>query len=119
MSDIVGTLRGIARMTEDEFLARDPGLAKLFRAKLAASEAMRTRPVGFFGRSAKANARWRTKCEAYERRRAELVVVQTEVDPRRTRRKRDPGRCFRRAGWVEVDRRRGLVILQAPAPEAA
>lgn len=42
--------------------------------------------------------------------------LETEVDPRRTRHKRDPGRCFRRAGWVEVDRRRGLVVLRAPVP---
>ena len=42
------------------------------------------------------------------------VPLQTEVDPTRTRAKRDPGRCFRRAGWQEVDRRRGLVILEAP-----
>jgi len=40
--------------------------------------------------------------------------LQTEIDPAKTRRKRDPGRCFRKAGWVEVDERRGLVILEAP-----
>lgn len=43
-----------------------------------------------------------------------IVPLQTEVDPARTRAKRDPGRCFRRAGWREVDQRRGLVILEAP-----
>lgn len=44
------------------------------------------------------------------------VPLQTEVDPLRTRRKRDPGRCFRRAGWTVVGEARGLVVLQAPAP---
>ena len=44
----------------------------------------------------------------------------TTVDPERTRRKRDPGRCFRRAGFVELPDRtkdRGLVILYL-APSA-
>lgn len=38
----------------------------------------------------------------------------TFVDPSKTRRKRDPGRCFRWAGFVEVGRTRkhGLVALQ-------
>lgn len=44
--------------------------------------------------------------------------LETEVDPRKTRRKRDPGRCFRRAGWVVVGRRRGLVVLRAPEATA-
>lgn len=51
----------------------------------------------------------------------------TTVDPARTRRKRDPGRCFRRAGFVELPERtkdRGLVILRLapdrhPAPSPA
>ncbi len=42
------------------------------------------------------------------------VPLQTEVDPGKTRPKRDPGRCFLRAGWFVVGVRRGLVILQAP-----
>lgn len=42
------------------------------------------------------------------------VPLTTEVDPAKTRHKRDPGRCFLRAGWRRVDVRRGLVILQAP-----
>lgn len=29
--------------------------------------------------------------------------LQTEVDPAKTRRKRDPGRCYRRAGWHHTD----------------
>jgi hypothetical protein len=38
----------------------------------------------------------------------------TFVDAKKTRRKRDPGRCFRRAGWREVGvtSDRGLVVLQ-------
>lgn len=42
------------------------------------------------------------------------MPLTTEVDPERTRRKRDPGRCFRRAGWFVVGESRGLVVLQAP-----
>ncbi len=40
----------------------------------------------------------------------------TEVDPARVRRKRDPGRCFRRAGWTEVGESRGLIVFAAPRP---
>lgn len=42
------------------------------------------------------------------------VPLTTEVDPSKVRRKRDPGRCFLRAGWRTVDERRGLIVLQAP-----
>ncbi len=38
----------------------------------------------------------------------------TEVDPGKVRHKRDPGRCFRKAGWVKVRTRRGLVVFEAP-----
>ena len=39
----------------------------------------------------------------------------TFVDPRRVRRKRDPGRCFRRAGWVPCGTTaRGLLALRLP-----
>lgn len=38
----------------------------------------------------------------------------TEVDPREVRHKRDPGRCFRKAGWTKVRTRRGLVVFEAP-----
>lgn len=39
----------------------------------------------------------------------------TFVDPGKTRRKRDPGRCFRRAGFLEVGATKGgLVALQLP-----
>lgn len=49
-------------------------------------------------------------------------ALRTEVDPLKIKRKRDPGRCFRRAGWtslglhVRAKRRRGLFVLEAPAP---
>ena len=49
----------------------------------------------------------------------------TEVDPDRVRRKRDPGRCFLRAGWDVIGRGRGhragtpLVILGAPEGPAS
>jgi hypothetical protein len=41
----------------------------------------------------------------------------TFVDPARTRRKRDPGRCFRRAGWRHVGFTAGglYVLQQLPA----
>jgi len=49
------------------------------------------------------------------------VPLTTEIDPDRTRRKRDPGRCFLRAGWRRIDVRRRhvagggtLIVLQAP-----
>lgn len=44
------------------------------------------------------------------------VPLTTEIDPGKVRSKRDPGRCFLRAGWTRVDERRGLVVLQAPEP---
>jgi hypothetical protein len=48
------------------------------------------------------------------------ATLRTEVDTRKVRRKRDPGRCFRRAGWRDVpktarDLARGLIRLEAPA----
>jgi hypothetical protein len=48
------------------------------------------------------------------------VPLTTEVDPRCVRRKRDPGRCFRRAGWRVVrlsrsHRHRGALVLEAPS----
>jgi hypothetical protein len=48
------------------------------------------------------------------------VPLTTEIDPTRTRRKRDPGRCFLRAGWTVLDPdRRGLVVLVASEADAA
>ena len=44
------------------------------------------------------------------------VPLRTEVDPKRVLRKRDPGRCFLRAGWRRIGVVRGLVVLEAPAP---
>lgn len=43
------------------------------------------------------------------------LPLRTEVDPGKTRTKRDPGRCFIRAGWKRVgESKGGLVILEAP-----
>lgn len=43
------------------------------------------------------------------------VPLTTEVDPEKTRRKRDPGRCFLRAGWTRrPGLTNGLVVLEAP-----
>lgn len=48
-----------------------------------------------------------------------VVPLRTEVDVRRVRHKRDPGRCFLRAGWRVVPHARGeargFVVLEAPA----
>jgi hypothetical protein len=43
----------------------------------------------------------------------------TEVDGDAVRPKRDPGRCFRRAGWIEIGRTKkgrhaGAVVFRAP-----
>jgi hypothetical protein len=49
----------------------------------------------------------------------------TMIDPSKTRRKRDPGRCYRRAGFVPCGYTKGgLLVLQLtpdamPAPDAA
>lgn len=42
------------------------------------------------------------------------VPLTTEVDPSRVLHKRDPGRCFIKAGWRVVRHARGLVVLEAP-----
>lgn len=42
------------------------------------------------------------------------VPLTTEIDPAKVRRKRDPGRCFLKAGWLKVREHRGFVVLQAP-----
>jgi hypothetical protein len=48
------------------------------------------------------------------------ATLTTEIDPKRTRRKRDPGRCFLRAGWTRrPGLTRGLVVLDAPPARAA
>lgn len=41
--------------------------------------------------------------------------LRTEVDPSKTRRKRDPGRCFIKAGWRRVGEVNGLIVLEAPS----
>lgn len=45
------------------------------------------------------------------------VPLTTEVDPNKTRRKRDPGRCFRRAGW-ELWSKLDLFVFIAPGERA-
>lgn len=45
------------------------------------------------------------------------VPLTTEVNPDATRRKRDPGRCFIKAGWVRVGTVNGLVILTTPVDQ--
>lgn len=40
----------------------------------------------------------------------------TEIDPKKTRAKRDPGRCYRRAGFIDEGQRTkgGLIVLRLP-----
>lgn len=42
----------------------------------------------------------------------------TEIDAGRVRRKRDPGRCYRRAGFLDMGERTkgGLIVLRLPVP---
>lgn len=54
---------------------------------------------------------------------ASAPPLRTEIDPLEVRRKRDPGRCFRKAGWRRVGKtdgakkgRRDLLIFEAPPP---
>lgn len=43
----------------------------------------------------------------------------TYVDASKVRRKRDPGRCFVRAGWRQCGQtKRGLIVLERDAPQA-
>jgi hypothetical protein len=47
------------------------------------------------------------------------VPLRTEVDPSKTRHKRDPGRCFRKAGWEPWGwTEHGLLVLLAPGERA-
>lgn len=57
--------------------------------------------------------------EAWPRRYERLPTepLMTEVNAEKTRRKRDPGRCFRRAGW-ELWSRRDLYFFVAPGERA-
>lgn len=40
--------------------------------------------------------------------------LETEVNADKVRHKRDPGRCFRKAGWRFVRESRGLLVFRAP-----
>lgn len=40
----------------------------------------------------------------------------TYVDPRKTRHKRDPGRCFRKAGWVPCGWSKGGLLIMERMP---
>lgn len=57
-------------------------------------------------------------------RRLPPAPLRTEVDPSRVRPKRDPGRCFARAGWREVGATRAghgraaLLVFEAPGEGA-
>lgn len=42
------------------------------------------------------------------------VPLTTEVDPGKVRHKRDPGRCFVKAGWRRIGVARGLLVFAAP-----
>jgi hypothetical protein len=46
-----------------------------------------------------------------------VLGMVTFVDPEKTRRKRDPGRCYRRAGWEACGQTQGGLIALRLAPE--
>lgn len=64
-----------------------------------------------------------TLSQAWARSKGITEPLRTTVDPKRVRRKRDPGRCFLRAGWRVVGhakghRHRNAIVLEAPKEEA-
>jgi hypothetical protein len=78
------------------------------RATLIASQLVRLATADTF-------AYWRSHYGAIP-----TVPLTTEVDPGLVRHKRDPGRCFLRAGWAVVGascshRHRGAIVLAAPS----
>lgn len=42
------------------------------------------------------------------------VWLRTEIDPTKVRHKRDPGRCYLKAGWRRVGEVNGLIHFRAP-----
>jgi hypothetical protein len=46
-----------------------------------------------------------------------LLGMVTFVDPEKTRRKRDPGRCYRRAGWKVCGETKGGLVALRLTPE--
>ena len=79
----------------------DPGGSLRWRVSLFRNEGAGLSSDLIREATARTFAYWRAKHGALP-----SVPLQTEVDPDRTRRKRDPGRCFRRAGWTLIDVRR-------------
>lgn len=57
--------------------------------------------------------------EDWSERPPEQPVFLTYVCPNRTRKKRDPGRCFRKAGWTEAGTSKGgLILFRKPMEQA-
>jgi hypothetical protein len=87
----------------------DPAGGRRFRCSIFRNESMVLSSVLIREATERTYAYWRRHYGGLP-----TVPLTTEVDPGRVLRKRDPGRCFIRAGWRRVDVRRGLVILEAP-----
>lgn len=67
--------------------------------------------------------RWAVAATRAEWPEAPAEGMVTFIDPKKTRHKRDPGRCFRKAGFREVGRTKGglvaLQLLPSAMPDAA
>jgi hypothetical protein len=108
------TLDGLAVWGVVENL--DPAGVVRWRVSIFRNEGQRYWLSSFLVREATARtyAYWRSH---YGRIPCRLT---TEIDPDRVRHKRDPGRCFLRAGWERIGEGRGhragrpLVVLGAP-----
>lgn len=93
----------------------DPGGGRRFRCTIFRNEGAGRSSDLIREATARTYGFWRKRYHGLP-----VVPLTTEVDPTKTRRKRDPGRCFVRAGWHVVNRdARGSWLLQAPDAEAA
>jgi hypothetical protein len=89
----------------------DPAGGRRFRCAIFRNESLILSSVLVREATERTYAHWRRRYHGLPG-----VPLTTEVDPERVVRKRDPGRCFIRAGWRVIDHRRGLVVLEAPPP---
>lgn len=85
----------------------DPQGARRFRCAIFRNEGVRRSSDLIKEATRLTLMRWRMKWPDHP-------PLETEIDPGRVRRKRDPGRCFRKAGWSVVEERRGLIVMRAP-----
>lgn len=89
----------------------DPAGGRRFRCSIFRNESLILSSVLIAEATARTYAHWRARYG-----RLPAVPLTTEVDPSRVLRKRDPGRCFIKAGWRRVGVSRELVVLEAPPP---